>query len=132
MTRTCGYEAVTQVQQACEKATKAILLANGTSYREVTDMGHNTIGAFVSFIAQTMGDNPIAGSVSDALLTNHATESALKIAKAVLSGTRNRERRNCGDLCVQASASAELGESGQQGHRSSGLGPVGESVSAQG
>ena len=87
-------EAVTQVQQACEKATKAILLANGTSYREVTDMGHNTIGAFVSLIAQTMGDNPIAGSVSDALLTNQATESALKIAKAVLSGPRNRKRRN--------------------------------------
>ena len=68
-------EAVTQVQQACEKATRAILLASGTSYKEVTDMGHNTIGAFVSSVAQTMGDNPIAGSVSGALLTNQATES---------------------------------------------------------
>ena len=38
-------EAVSQVQQACEKATKAVMIAQGMPYDHVKGMGHNTIGA---------------------------------------------------------------------------------------
>ena len=77
-------EAVTQVQQACEKATKAILLGNGMTYREVTAMGHNTIGAFVNLIARMLERSPLAEDFSRALLKGEATESANALAKLVL------------------------------------------------
>ena len=86
-------EAVTQVQQACEKATKAILLANGTTYSEVTAMGHNTIGAFVSLMARMLDRSPLAEDVSRALLKEEATESAKTLTKAVLSGRWNKKHR---------------------------------------
>ena len=86
-------EAVTQVQQACEKATKAVLLSNGTSYSEVTAMGHNTIGAFVSLMAHMLDNNPLAEDFSRALLKEEATESAKTLTKAVLSGRRNKKHR---------------------------------------
>lgn len=86
-------EAVTQVQQACEKATKAVLVASGKTYSEVTAMGHNTIGAFVSLMAHMLGNSPLAEDFSRALLNEEATESAKKLTKAVLSGRRNKKHR---------------------------------------
>ena len=86
-------EAVSQVQQACEKATKAVLLANGTTYSEVTAMGHNTIGAFVSLIARLLDSNPFAEDFSRALLKEEAMESAKALTKVVLSGRRNKKHR---------------------------------------
>ena len=86
-------EAVTQVQQACEKAIKAILLANGTTYGEATAMGHNTIGAFVSLIARILDNSPFSEDFSQALLKENATESAYSLAKLVLSGSRNKKTR---------------------------------------
>ena len=86
-------EAVTQVQQACEKATKAILLANGTTYGEATAMGHNAIGAFVSLIARMLDNSPLAEDFSRALLKENASESAYTIAKLVLSGPRNKKNK---------------------------------------
>ena len=86
-------EAITQVQQACEKATKAILLANGTTYGEATAMGHNTIGAFVSLIARMLDNSPLAEDFSRALLKENASESAYTIAKLVLSGPRNKKNK---------------------------------------
>ena len=87
-------EAVTQVQQACEKATKAILLANGTTYSEVTAMGHNTIGAFVSLMARMLDRSPLAEDFSRALLKEEATESAKTLTRAVLSGRRDKKHRD--------------------------------------
>ena len=87
-------EAVSQVQQACEKATKAVMLAQGMPYHKVRDMGHNTIGAFVNLIAQMMGDDPIAEGISKALLTGDATESANILTKMVLSGRPNKYNRD--------------------------------------
>ena len=86
-------EAVTQVQQACEKATKAILLANRTTYRGITDMGHNTIGAFVSLMSRMLEISPLAKDFSQALLKEEATVAANALAKVVLSGRRNKEIR---------------------------------------
>ena len=86
-------EAITQVQQACEKATKAILLANGTTYGEATAMGHNAIGAFVSLIARMLDNSPLAEDFSRALLKENASESAYTIAKLVLSGPRNKKNK---------------------------------------
>ena len=86
-------EAVTQVQQACEKATKAILLANGMAYSEVTAMGHNTIGAFVNLMALMLVRSPLAEDFSRALVKEEATESANTLAKLVLSGPRNKKNR---------------------------------------
>ena len=87
-------EAVTQVQQACEKATKAILLANGTTYSEVTAMGHNTIGAFVSLMARMLDRSPLAEDFPRALLNEEATESAKTLTRAVLSGRRDKKHRD--------------------------------------
>ena len=86
-------EAVTQVQQACEKATKAILLANGMTYSEVNAMSHNTIGAFVSLIARMLDRSPFAEDFSLALVEEEATESAITLAKLVLTGRRNKKNR---------------------------------------
>ena len=86
-------EAVTQVQQACEKATKAILLANDTPYSKVTGMGHNTIGAFVILIARMLARSPFAEDVSQALLKEDATKSVNELVRLVLSGSRNKEAR---------------------------------------
>ena len=86
-------EAVSQVQQACEKATKAVLLANGTTYSEVTAMGHNTIGAFVSLITRMLDRNPLAEDFSRAVLKEEAMESAKALTGAVLSGRRNKKHR---------------------------------------
>ena len=87
-------EAVSQVQQACEKATKAVMLAQGMSYDEVKGMGHNTIGAFVNLMADMMTTNPLAENVSKVLLTQDATESAKNITKVVLKGRRNKVLRD--------------------------------------
>ncbi len=78
-------EAVTEVQQACEKATKAVLLAQGMPHREVTDLRHNTIGAFVNLIAHMLDTNPLSEDFSRALLKQDATESAKTLTRLVLS-----------------------------------------------
>ena len=87
-------EAVSQVQQACEKATKAILLAHCATYSEVTSLGHNTIGAFTTLIARIMQGIPFAEDFLRALLKEDAGEAANLLGRVVLSGRRNRERRN--------------------------------------
>ena len=87
-------EAVTQVQQACEKAIKAILLANGVPYGEVTDMGHNAIGAYVNLMARMLAGSDLAEDVSRVLLKEDATEAASTLAKLALSGPKNRRNRN--------------------------------------
>ena len=51
-------EAVSQVQQACEKATKAVMIGQGIPLDKVTDTGHNTIGAFINLIAEMLGTIP--------------------------------------------------------------------------
>ena len=56
-------EAVSQVQQACEKATKAVMIAHGMAYDQVKGVGHNTIGAFVNLIAEMLGTMPQASDV---------------------------------------------------------------------
>ena len=86
-------EAVSQVQQACEKATKAVMLGNGMPFDYVKDMGHNTIGAFVSLIAEMLGTIPQADDVSKAVLTTDATESANILTKVVLIGRFRRHRK---------------------------------------
>ena len=86
-------EAVTQVQQACEKAIKAILLAHGKTYDEVTATGHNAIGAYVELISYILDGNPWSEVFSRALLKESATESANILARLVLSGRRNRGKR---------------------------------------
>lgn len=87
-------EAVTQVQQACEKATKAVMLAQGLPYTEVRDMRHNTIGAFVNLIARMMRSNSLAGDVSKVPLTQNAIESANALTKMVFSGKPNKAIRD--------------------------------------
>lgn len=86
-------EAVTQVQQACEKATKAVMLGQGMSYDEVKGMGHNTIGAYVNLIAHMLDVSDLAEDLSRALLKEDATESVYTLAKLVLSGPRNKRNR---------------------------------------
>ena len=87
-------EAVTQVQQACEKATKAILLAQGKTYREVASMGHNTIGAFTVLVAQMMQGIPFAAEFSQAVLRKEAGEAAISLVRMVLSGRRNKRTKD--------------------------------------
>ena len=43
-------EAVTQLQQAAEKATKGLMIANGMSHEDVESLQHNTSGAFLELI----------------------------------------------------------------------------------
>ena len=86
-------EAVSQVQQACEKATKAVMIAQGMPYGQAKSMGHNTIGAFVSLMAEMLGTIPQAEDVSKALLTSDATESANVLTKLVLTGRNKRHRK---------------------------------------
>ena len=83
-------EAVNQVQQACEKGTKALMLANGITYAEVKAMRHNTIGAFVELIAKILVNSPIAQGVSQVLVTPGGTDAANESTKLVLSGSRNK------------------------------------------
>ena len=85
-------EVVTQVQQACEKAIKAILLANGKTYREVTAMRHNAIGAYVELTADMLVSNPLAKDFSQALLKERTTESANSLAISVLRDRREKRR----------------------------------------
>ena len=87
-------EAVSQVQQACEKATKAVMIGQGIPYDQVKESGHNTIGGFTNLIAEMLGTIPQAEDVSKALLTQDATESALQLTKMVLSGKRNKTTRD--------------------------------------
>ena len=86
-------EAVSQVQQACEKATKAVMIAQGMPYCQVKGMGHNTIGAFVNLIAEMLGTIPQAEDVSKALLTSDATVSANILTKVVLTRQHKRHRK---------------------------------------
>ena len=86
-------EAVSQVQQACEKATKAVMVAQGTPYEQVKGMGHNTIGAFVNLIAHMLDTIPQAEDVSKALLTSDATVSANVLTKVVLTRQHKRHRK---------------------------------------
>ena len=86
-------EAVSQVQQACEKATKAVMIAQGMPYDQVKCMGHNAIGAFVNLIAEMLGTIPQAEEVSNALLTSEATRSANILTKVVLTGRFRRHRK---------------------------------------
>ena len=86
-------EAVSQLQQACEKATKAVMIAQGMPYGQVKSMGHNTIGAFVNLMAEMLGAIPQAEDVSKALLTSDATESANILTKLVLTGRHKRHRK---------------------------------------
>ena len=86
-------EAVSQVQQACEKATKAVMIAQGIPYDQVKGMGHNTIGAFVNLIAEMLGAIPQAADVSKAFLTSDATQAANILTKVVLTGQSRRHRR---------------------------------------
>ena len=86
-------EAVTQVQQACEKTTKALMLANGITYAEVRAMSHNTIGAFVELIAQMMTGSPLAEDVSRVLVKPGGTYAANELTRLVLSGPGNRRIR---------------------------------------
>ena len=86
-------EAVSQVQQACEKATKAVMIAQEMPYDQVKGMGHNTIGAFVNLIAEMLGTIPQAEDVSKALLTSDATESANILTKVVLTRQHKRHRK---------------------------------------
>ena len=86
-------EAVSQVQQACEKATKAVMFAQGMPYEQVKGMSHNTIGAFVNLMAEILGTIPRAEEVSKALLKSDATESANILTKVVLTGQHKRHRK---------------------------------------
>ena len=47
-------EAVSQLQQACEKATKGLMIANGMSYQYVEGLQHNTSGAFLELMIHVM------------------------------------------------------------------------------
>ena len=87
-------EAVSQVQQACEKATKAVMIGQGIPYDQVKESGHNTIGAFTTLIAEMLGTIPQVEDVSKALLTQDATKSARLLTKVVLSGKRNKATRD--------------------------------------
>ena len=87
-------EAVTQVQQACEKATKAIMLAQGKPYDDVKGMGHNSIGAFVTLIADMLDANPLARDFSQALLNGNSTEAAKTLARLVLHGRGGKENKD--------------------------------------
>ena len=86
-------EAVSQVQQACEKATKAVMLANGITYAQATAMGHNTIGAFVKLIAQMLLANPSSEEIARVLLKEDAVKWADALTKVVLSGRQNKTDR---------------------------------------
>ena len=86
-------EAVSQVQQGCEKATKAVMIAQGMPYDQVKGMGHKTIGAFVNLIAEMLGTIPQAEDVSKALLISDATESANILARVVLTRQHKRHRK---------------------------------------
>ena len=86
-------EAVSQVQQACEKATKAVMLANGMTYADVTAMGHNTIGAFVRLMAQMLLASPSSEEIAQVILKQDAAESATILTKVVLSGRQSRDIR---------------------------------------
>ena len=88
-----AVEAVSQVQQACEKAIKAVMLDQGMPLSHVKDMGHNTIGAFVNLMAHILSANPSTKDVAQALLKGDSAESANILAKVVLSGRQNRDIR---------------------------------------
>ena len=47
-------EAVSQLQQACEKATKGLMIANGMPYQDVERLQHNTSGAFLELLIHVM------------------------------------------------------------------------------
>lgn len=47
-------EAVSQLQQACEKATKGLMVANGMPYQDVQRLQHNTSGAFLELMIHVM------------------------------------------------------------------------------
>ena len=47
-------EAVSQLQQACEKATKGLMIANGMPYQYVERLQHNTSGAFLELLIHVM------------------------------------------------------------------------------
>ena len=86
-------ETVSQVQQACEKATKAVMFAQGMPYKQVKEMSHNTIGAFVNLMAEMLDTIPQSKEVSRALLKPDATESASILTKAVFAGQHKRHRK---------------------------------------
>ena len=83
-------EAVTQVQQACEKATKAVMLANGMAYGEVAGMGHNSIGAFVNLIARLMCASQLTEDLSRLLVREETTGTVREITKLVFPGKKNK------------------------------------------
>ncbi len=87
-------EAVSQLQQACEKATKGVMLANGISYDEVKGMGHNTIGAFINLISQMMGNSQLSEGLSLPLVTKNAAGSVYDLTRLVWSGSRNKATRD--------------------------------------
>ena len=86
-------EAVTQLQQACEKATKAVLLANGTTYRDVESMGHNTIGAYVNLIVQMATANPLSKDYLPKLVTEDSMRTVTSLVEVALSGKRYRRMK---------------------------------------
>ncbi len=86
-------EAVTQLQQACEKATKAVLLANGTTYADVKAMGHNTIGAYLSLIVQMGTANPLSKKYLPQLVTEDSMRTVSMLAELALSGRRYKSMR---------------------------------------
>ena len=86
-------ESVTQVQQACEKAIKALLLANGMAYSEVTGLRHNAIGSFVKLIAEMLLGNPFAEVLSQALVKEDGTEAANSLARLALGGSRYKKHK---------------------------------------
>ena len=47
-------EAVSQLQQACEKATKGLMIANGMPHQYVERLQHNTSGAFLDLLIHVM------------------------------------------------------------------------------
>ena len=50
-------EAVTQLQQAAEKASKGLMIANGMPYEDVVQLQHNTSGAFMELLIHVMAQH---------------------------------------------------------------------------
>ena len=86
-------EAVTQVQQACEKATKAVMLASGATYADAKAMGHNTIGAYANLIVQMATVNPLAQINLSRLVTKKSMDTVTALAEVALGGRRHKSKK---------------------------------------
>ena len=64
-------EAVTQLQQATEKAAKALLLANGASHAEVKALDHVTVAAFLTLLGNFAKEEGVKDLLSQMVAPEH-------------------------------------------------------------